>query len=152
MGPGLFRAGEGASHLEGETMLTVRSTSLALAAALALLSSACVSHEGQRARTSEVKADTDFARVHSARPVALAEPEYVEGVTPPPTPMAVMEQPTRAPSTAHVWVAGHHARRDGQWVWVRGRHELPPRDGLVWVPGHWVDHMNGYVWIEGGWR
>jgi hypothetical protein len=124
----------------------------AFAAALVLLSSACFSSGSERARTSEVKAETELSRSDRARAVALSEPEYVEAQMPPPTPMTVVEERPRAPSVAHVWVAGHHTRRDGLWMWVQGRHELPPRAGLVWVPGHWVSHMYGFVWIDGGWR
>ena len=107
------------------------------------------SNDARDVRTSELGSEAALTPAHGR---ALSAPEYVKGVTPPPTPMAVAEVRPSAPSAAHVWVPGHHTRRYGQWVWVKGRYDVPPEAGLVWVPGHWVDHGSGYVWIEGGWR
>lgn len=147
-------------HQEGENMISKRSSvsrsSLVLAATLALLSTSCL--RAQRARHQHalaVKADAEaelaLAQAESER-ARLGEPEYVEGDAPPAMPAALPEQRPGAPSPAHVWIAGYHTRRGGQWVWVSGHYALPPRSDVVWVPGHWVAHLQGYAWIPGAWR
>jgi len=125
--------------------------SLALASALALVSSSCLSGSGSHHATPAVRAGTGTDHAFS-RSEAQNELEYFEGETPPETPLALPEQRPGAPSPAHVWIAGYHTRRAGQWVWVSGHYALPPRTDVVWVPGHWVSHLHGYAWIPGAWR
>ena len=142
-------------------MISNRSTilscaQLALAAALALSSSSCLHtqsgrHEHALALKAEGEGDFTHAQAESMRS-ASHEPEYFEGEAAPAVPEALPEQRPSAPSPAHVWIAGQHTRRDGQWVWVGGHYALPPRADVVWVPGHWVAHLHGYVWIAGAWR
>lgn len=135
-------------------MITHRSTWLALAAVLALTSSCLhsqrVRHRHALAVKAEAEADLAHAQADALR--ASDEPEYFEGEAAPEVPAALPEERPAAPSSAHVWIGGHHTRRGGQWVWVKGHHALPPRADVVWVPGHWVSHLHGYVWIGGAWR
>lgn len=129
-----------------------RGVSLALVAAL---SSSCLFGGGdhEHAPAVTVEGEMHHARSHGdAHHSVPREPEYFEGDVAPATPAALHEERPTAPSSAHVWIAGHHARRDGQWVWMHGHYAVPPRADDVWVPGHWVGHLRGYVWIGGGWR
>lgn len=137
-------------------MISHRSKALALAAVLALASSSCLHtqrarHQHALAVKAEAEADLAHARADALRSQPN-EPEFFEGDQPPAIPAALPEQRPAAPSPAHVWIAGYHTRRAGQWVWVAGHYSLPPRADVVWVSGHWVDHLNGYAWIPGAWR
>lgn len=128
---------------------------LALAAVLTLVSSSCL--HSQRARHShalavKAEAETDLAHARAEALRSPSEPEYFEGSEPPSVPSALPEQRPSAPSPAHVWIAGHHTRRAGQWAWVSGHYAMPPRADVVWVSGHWVSHLHGYAWIPGAWR
>lgn len=80
---------------------------------------------------------------------AQAAPRVYVRVAPP---APIVEVVPVAPSPRHVWVGGYH-RWDGRaYVWVPGRHILPPRPRAVWVPGHWARHRRGHYWVEGHWR
>ncbi|MBC8044986.1 MAG: YXWGXW repeat-containing protein [Rhizobacter sp.] len=57
-----------------------------------------------------------------------------------------------APSPRHVWIDGHWARRRGDWDWVPGHWDAPPRERAVWERGHWKQTRRGYVWVDGYWR
>lgn len=129
---------------------------LALAAIFALTSSSCL--HTQRAHQphglavkAEAETDLSQARAEALR-AQRDEPDYFEGDAPPALPVALPEARPTAPSPAHVWIAGTHTRRNGQWVWVGGHYALPPQPDVVWVSGHWVDHLHGYAWIPGAWR
>ena len=129
---------------------------LALAATLVLFDTSClhtqrVRHQHALAVKAEAEADLAHAQADAVRH-SVEENEYVEATTPPEIPQPLQEARPTAPSSSHVWIAGHHTRRDGAWVWVPGHYALPPRNDVVWVPGHWVNHRNGYVWIGGAWR
>ncbi len=132
-------------------MISMRSTWLACAAVLVLTQSSCLSSGSSGSRTAAVQ-DSSSPSFTSSSASSFAEPEYFEGATPPTSPALVAEVRPSAPSAAHVWVAGEHARQDGQWVWSAGQYVLPPSADVVWVPGHWVQHLRGYVWISGAWR
>ena len=124
-----------------------------LVLAFVLTSSSCMSDQRASERSLAVKAETESDLGHAqAQAVQSFEPEYFEGDVAPAVPAALAEERTSAPSTSHVWVGGHHTRRDGQWMWVRGRWAVPPSGGAVWVPGHWVSHLHGFMWINGAWR
>ena len=130
-------------------------TGLGLVLALVLTSSSCLGHRSGHHRTVAVKAEADADRAHAQADAVRAqtfEPEYFEGDVAPEVPAALSEVRSSQPSPTHVWVAGHHTRRDGQWAWVRGRWVVPPSGGAVWVPGHWVSHLHGFMWINGAWR
>jgi YXWGXW repeat-containing protein len=136
--------------------MSVHVASLALAA-LALTSTSCLHtqrtrHQRALAVKAEAEADLAHAQADAVRSQQLSEPEYVEAEEAPAVPAALPEQRPSAPSPGHVWVAGQHTRRGGQWVWVSGHYALPPRSDVVWVPGHWVPHLHGYAWIAGAWR
>lgn len=125
---------------------------LALAAALALVSSSCLHTQGAQ-DSMDLKVDPDFAHAQAeSRRTNGSEPEYFEGDVAPAVPAALPEARPKAPSSSHVWIAGQHTRRDGKWVWVAGHYEVPPSADQVWVPGHWVAHLHGYAWIPGAWR
>jgi len=129
-------------------MISNRSAGLALAA---LLLSASCQHTGSHSES--VRDVRDSSPSHSSSHYqAPAEPEYIEAQTAPEVPAALPEERPSAPSPDHVWIAGQHTRRHGEWVWVPGQWALPPRDDVVWVPGHFVPHLAGYVWIAGAWR
>lgn len=133
-----------------------RSAGLALAAVLVVSASSCLHtqrahHRRALAVKAEAEADLAHAQAESLRS-SLQEPEYFEGDVAPVAPQALAESRPSAPSSAHVWVAGQHTRRSGQWVWVGGHYALPPSADVVWVPGHWVAHLHGYAWISGAWR
>jgi hypothetical protein len=53
------------------------------------------------------------------------------------------------PREGYVWIKGHWLRRDGNWVWVGGRWDNPPRPGGAWVRGQY--NRRG-EWVEGHWR
>ncbi len=133
-----------------------RSAGLALAAVLALSTSSClhtqrVRHQHALAVKAEAEADLTHAQAEALRS-SDHEPEYFEGEEAPSAPPALVESRPSAPSSAHVWIAGQHTRRGGQWVWNGGHYALPPRADVVWVPGHWVAHLHGFAWISGAWR
>ena len=126
---------------------------LALAAALAFVSSSCLFQRSRGEHSLAVKdGESDFAYAESESRGFTSEPEYFEGDVAPAVPAALPEERPRAPSSGHVWIAGQHTRRDGKWVWVSGRYAVPPSADQVWVPGHWVAHLHGYAWIPGAWR
>jgi hypothetical protein len=62
------------------------------------------------------------------------------------------QAPGPAPSTGHVWMAGHWNSENGQWKWVAGHWDLPPSRSAVWIPGHWIQGGNGWVWVNGAWN
>ena len=137
-------------------MLTNRSMCVAFAAVLALSSSSClysqrVHHEHALAVKAEAETDLVHAQTEAVRETPDS-PEYVEAESAPEIPAAFPEERPAAPSPAHVWIAGHHARRAGAWLWVAGHYALPPQADEVWVTGHWVPHLQGWVWIGGAWR
>lgn len=144
--------------LHRSTMLSSAMSSsggLALAALLVLSTSSCLhTQRGHHRQALAVKAEaeTDLAHAEVNALRARHELEYFEGDAAPEVPAALAEQRPSAPSSSHVWIAGQHARRDDQWVWVGGHYAVPPRHDVVWVPGHWVDHLHGYAWISGAWR
>ena len=93
------------------------------------------------------------------RPVVVVLPPAGEDAYPgdadgpreaPPPPCA--EERPRAPSAAHVWVAGHWGWRAGRYVWVSGHWLAPARRGSLWVSGRWERHGRHYIWVEGHWR
>jgi hypothetical protein len=132
-------------------------SSAGLVLALVVLStSSCLHRQRVRHhRALAVKAEAEAELAHAQADALRSsshEPEYFEGASAPEAPAALPESRPSAPSPAHVWIAGQHARRGGQWVWVGGHYALPPRADVVWVPGHWVGHLRGYVWIAGAWR
>ncbi len=142
-------------------MLSHRSVSssrggLALAALLVLSTSSCLHFQrAQHRRALAVKAEAEADLAHAQADALRSsgrEPEYFEGEVAPAVPAALAETRPSAPSPSHVWIAGQHTRRAGQWAWVGGHYALPPRADVVWVPGHWVGHLHGYVWIAGAWR
>ena len=62
------------------------------------------------------------------------------------------QTPGPAPSSGHVWLAGHWDSVDGQWKWVAGHWDLPPSRSAIWVPGHWIQGSSGWVWVNGAWN
>ena len=59
----------------------------------------------------------------------------------------------QSPGPRYVWVPGHHAWRNNDYVWISGAWSLPPEDRFRrWEPGHWVSTRGGWYWVEGRWR
>jgi hypothetical protein len=88
---------------------------------------------------------------------------FVSACVPPPPPGAVFVRvrPPGArvevvgvePGPGHIWVAGYHEWRGGEYVWVPGHWATPPHPRYHrWVPGHWREHRNGWYWVEGHWN
>jgi hypothetical protein len=77
---------------------------------------------------------------------------YVPGVrvAVAPPPLRVESQPP-APSSAHVWLAGHWAWRGGHHVWIPGHWALAPGPGSTWVEPRWVQAGGRWVFYEGYW-
>lgn len=87
---------------------------------------------------------------------ALARAEVVVSVpgihvsVAPPAPR--IEVRSRAPSAAHVWIAGHWEWRRGGHVWIPGRWALPPAAGYRWDAARWVHDPNGqWTFYDGHW-
>ena len=66
-------------------------------------------------------------------------------------PAARVEVIEAGPSPRHVWIPGHWMW-EGEWVWMKGHWDVPPRERAEWVPGHWAERPRGWVWVEGHWR
>jgi len=49
-----------------------------------------------------------------------------------------------------VWVNGHYAFVDGQWLWQAGYWQ-EARPGYIWVQGAWTAQGDQYVWADGYW-
>ena len=56
------------------------------------------------------------------------------------------------PYAGAVWIAGYWQRRGGEWVWIPGQWQRPPRPHGVWIPGHWEERPGGWVWFKGRWE
>ena len=65
-------------------------------------------------------------------------------------PRPVVEHMSVSPGPDYVWVAGHHAWRGNDWVWVQGSWERPPQRGAVWVESRWDDRNQN--WVDGYWN
>lgn len=67
-----------------------------------------------------------------------------------PPPMAVEVEYDPYARPGNVWVNGHYAYLDGEWVWQPGYWQ-PERVGYVWVQGSWAQQGDQYVWVDGAW-
>jgi opacity protein-like surface antigen len=67
-------------------------------------------------------------------------------------PKAVVEHRGTAPSKDHVWVGGYHRWDGHNYVWEKGRWEMPPHPHAAWVAPRWTHHKEGYVFTEGHWK
>jgi len=129
---------------------------LAGSSVIALAAAGCVEHE----RTVYVEEHPRPAVqrevvVQQAPPqreiiVQQAPPQREVVVVEPPPQARVEVIPARQPG--YYWVPGHYIHNGRQYVWVSGRYERPPREGVQWEAGRWDRRGNGYVWIEGRWR
>ena len=52
----------------------------------------------------------------------------------------------------YVWTPGYYRWNGRVYVWVAGRHVIPPRPHAVWVPGHWERKRRGWFWVAGTWH
>ena len=50
----------------------------------------------------------------------------------------------------YVWAPGYWDRRDGRWVWVKGRY-IRERHGLYWHPSRWVERDGRWYLERGRW-
>ncbi|MFT3781885.1 MAG: YXWGXW repeat-containing protein [Nibricoccus sp.] len=67
-------------------------------------------------------------------------------------PAAQQEQITERPTANHVWIPGYWTWRDGRYVWIAGRWEIPPRADATWVAPRWERESSGYRFYEGYWQ
>jgi hypothetical protein len=67
-------------------------------------------------------------------------------------PAILVETQGSAPGSNHVWIAGYHAWRGSEYVWVPGHWDARPRPGAVWVNGTWKEHRDGWYWVDGRWK
>ena len=72
--------------------------------------------------------------------VATAQSRTIIVQQAPPAP----REETRTERRGYEWAPGHWAWRNGQHVWVRGKH-VRERRGMHWVPDQWVE-------VNGRWR
>ena len=57
-----------------------------------------------------------------------------------------------APGPGYVWADGYWDRRGGNWFWVAGTWQRPPRRHATWVPGSWNQVHGGWRFRRGYWR
>jgi hypothetical protein len=57
-----------------------------------------------------------------------------------------------APGPGFVWTEGFWDRRGGQWVWIDGRWQRPPRSHAIWVAPAWRQEHSGWRLHRGYWR
>ena len=81
-------------------------------------------------------------------PPAQVSEVIVEQAPPAPRHEVIPERP----SPGHLWIAGHWAWHDNRQLWVRGRWELPPREGAVYVQARWESRGGRFVFVDGFWR
>jgi hypothetical protein len=86
-------------------------------------------------------------------PVVVYQPpvEQVFVVRAAPPPLRVEARP-RMPGAGYVWVSGSWAHQHGNWVWVAGRWDRPPRARAVWVPNRWERRGSEFHLVVGGWH
>lgn len=70
---------------------------------------------------------------------------------PPPPPARPSEVMTVQPSTEMVWVAGFWRYTGQEYLWVRGRWEIPPPNCSGFVSPHWQRRGGGYSYVQGYW-
>jgi hypothetical protein len=69
-----------------------------------------------------------------------------------PPPALQEEQVPGRPGPHHVWIAGHWRYRNGNYLWVRGRWEVPPRPRARFVAPHWDERGGSHLFVEGYWQ
>jgi len=67
---------------------------------------------------------------------------------PPPPKVELMAD---APGPQYVWIDGYWHWGWGQYAWVAGRWELPPRENAIWMPPRWETQGESLVLIHGYW-
>ena len=78
-------------------------------------------------------------------------PIGVEIVTRRPPPERV-EVIATSPGTGYYWIKGHWSWDHGDYVWIAGRWERPPRaEYRRWIAAHGAWGRGGYYWVEGHW-
>lgn len=85
-----------------------------------------------------------------APPVVVQEPSVIVVRRPVPAPRVEVVSPR--PGPRHVWVSGYWVAQRGDWVWVPGRWETPPRAGAVWVAPRYDRHGTDVHFSLGFWR
>jgi len=85
---------------------------------------------------------------HAEVEAPAAPPGEVVVTQAPPAPQ--VEVIPVAPSTNHVWIAGHWHWNGGAWVWRAGHYEIR-RVGWHWVPAHYSQRGASWVYVSGYW-
>jgi hypothetical protein len=57
-----------------------------------------------------------------------------------------------APGPGYVWTTGYWNRAGGNWAWMEGRWQRPPRRNAAWVASEWRSEGRGYRFYRGHWR
>jgi hypothetical protein len=84
------------------------------------------------------------------RPVVVTPAGQV--VVPDQPPPNRAETPGKPPGPEYTWVSGYYTYRNGQWIWVSGHWDAPPRIGATWIEGHWHRTTGGWIWTPGHWE
>lgn len=120
-------------HQSGET-----TAGAAIGAAAGGLAGAAIGHQKDRGRVTETDART--SQVFT---------------TPPPMPTSTPNEAVPArPAAEAVWVNGYwsYNQTSGQYDWIPGHWEIPPRGMTSWVAPSWQRSGNGYIYEQGHWR
>ena len=86
--------------------------------------------------------------MHMGRPLAPAQPVYVEMAPP----RVRYEQRPPRPSPAHIWIGGYWGWENDTHVWIGGEWATPPQPGYAWEPPHWRRHGHRWGYSPGYWR
>ena len=71
---------------------------------------------------------------------------------PPPPPHVVIEVPWASPGYGAVWIQPHYEWVNGQWVWIHGYYEYPPRPDAVYIIGNHQYRHGDHYWVSSHWR
>ena len=74
---------------------------------------------------------------------------YVVATGPPMPPDEVV---VVAPSPQYVWVPGYYSYRGGNYIWIQGSYQIPPRGRNKYVQGEWMKTPKGYKHGRGHWK
>lgn len=74
---------------------------------------------------------------------------YVVATAPPPPRAEIV---IMAPSPRHVWVPGYYDYRGGNYVYMQGSYQIPPRGRTSYNQGQWQQTSRGYKRGRGHWK
>jgi len=62
------------------------------------------------------------------------------------------EVTVQSPGEGYYWVPGYYDWQGGNYVWVAGSWQRPPRDGEIWVAPRYERSGSRYRYYRGHWR